>query len=133
MLGFGPSAISMLDNVYIQNPKSVDQWLSMVEDHEFKRKSHILTEDDKIRREVINQIFCHGTIDKGYTESFYDIEFDHYFAKELQELKSLAQEGLVVLDTFDIKLTKPLGLLLRRVVAAMFDAYQPFGRGSQVG
>ncbi len=133
LLGFGPSAISMLDDVYIQNPKSVDQWLSMVEDHEFKRKSHILTEDDKIRREVINQIFCHGTIDKGYTESFYDIEFDHYFAKELQELKGLAQEGLVVLDSFDIKLTKPLGLLLRRVVAAMFDAYQPFGRGSQVG
>jgi oxygen-independent coproporphyrinogen-3 oxidase len=133
LLGFGPSAISMLDDVYVQNPKTVDQWLGMVEDHEFQRKAHILTEDDKIRREVINQIFCHGTIDKGYTESFYDIEFDHYFAKELQELKGLAQDKLVTLDTWNIRLTQPLGLLLRRVVAAMFDAYQPFGRGSQVG
>ncbi|WP_218110120.1 oxygen-independent coproporphyrinogen III oxidase [Oligoflexus tunisiensis] len=133
LLGFGPSAISMLDDVYVQNPKGVDQWLGMVEDHEFQRKSHIVTEDDKIRREVINQIFCHGSIDKGYTESFYDIEFDHYFAKELQSLKTLAQDGLVTLDTWNIRLTQPLGLLLRGVVAAHFDVHQPFGRGSQVG
>jgi oxygen-independent coproporphyrinogen-3 oxidase len=133
LLGFGPSAISMLDDIYVQNPKSIEQWLSMVEDHEYQRKTHILTEDDKVRREVINQIFCHGTIDKAYTEAFHDIEFDHYFANELQKLKSLSQEGLVVLDGNDIRLTQPLGLLLRRVVAAMFDAYQPFGLGSRVG
>ncbi|WP_324948761.1 oxygen-independent coproporphyrinogen III oxidase [Oligoflexus sp.] len=131
-LGFGPSAISMLDDVFVQNPKSIDQWLVMVDDHEFKRKSRILTEDDKIRREVINQIFCHGTIDKPYTEAFHDVEFDHYFAKELHDLKSLARDGLVTLDTHDIRLTQPLGLILRQAVAAVFDTQQREGRGSQV-
>ncbi len=142
LLGFGPSAISMLDDVYVQNPKSTDDWLASVESHDYQRKTHILSEDDKLRREVINQIFCHGTIDKPYTESFYDIEFDHYFADELGRLKQLAADGLVQLDSHDIRLTRPEGQLLRRVVAAVFDTYlspeallpgSGKNQGSQVG
>ncbi len=125
LLGFGPSSISMLDDVYVQNPKSTDEWLAMIGSHDFERKTHILTEDDKLRREVINQIFCHGTIDKTYIESLFDIEFDQYFTKELQNMKALAADGLVHLDRHDVRLTDPIGLLLRRVVAAVFDAYLP--------
>lgn len=122
LLGFGPGAISMLYDMYVQNPKTDHDWRAMVENHEYERKARMLREDDKIRREVINQVFCHGTIDKPYTEAFHDVEFDHYFARELQGLKTLAQDGLLTLDSHDIRLSQPLGLLLRRVVAAAFDA-----------
>jgi oxygen-independent coproporphyrinogen III oxidase len=133
LLAFGPSAISMLDDVYVQNPKTTKDWQTLVSDPDSPRKSHILTSDDKIRREVINQIFSRGTINKTTIGASYGISFDAYFAAELERLLPLEQDGLIARSRSGIVLTNPLGFLLRRVVAAVFDCYSPFGRGSAVG
>ncbi|MCX6129538.1 MAG: oxygen-independent coproporphyrinogen III oxidase [Proteobacteria bacterium] len=125
LLGFGPSAISMLDDIYIQNPKTTHDWLLSLENPESQRKAHILTPDDRIRRDIINQIFCLGSIDKKNTELRFGINFDQYFVKELQKISPLIDDRLVIADTQSLQLTNPLGQLLRRVVAATFDAYLP--------
>jgi oxygen-independent coproporphyrinogen-3 oxidase len=66
-----------------------------------------------------------GTIDKQSLETTFGITFDVYFADALQRLCVLVDEGLVVVDDKAIHLTAPLGRLLVRVVAAVFDRYLP--------
>jgi oxygen-independent coproporphyrinogen-3 oxidase len=73
----------------------------------------------------MQQLYGHGRIDKPALETRFGICFDDYFAEELQRLQELIDEGLMVADGSAIRLTVPLGRLLVRVVAAVFDAYLP--------
>src|SRR5262249_14663672 len=58
-------------------------------------------------------------------ECQFGIVFDEYFADELRRLGELVEEGLVVAAADAVHLTEPLGRLLVRVVAAVFDRYLP--------
>jgi oxygen-independent coproporphyrinogen-3 oxidase len=78
--------------------------------------------DDLIRKDVINQIMCHGYVDTAAIEDKHDIHFGSYFGKELEQLQALQADGLVDLTDGRIALT-PVGRLLMRNVAMTFDAY----------
>jgi coproporphyrinogen III oxidase-like Fe-S oxidoreductase len=58
-------------------------------------------------------------------EQRFGVVFDDCFAGELQRLRELEGQGLVTADADAIRLTAPLGRLLVRVVAAVFDRYLP--------
>ena len=85
-----------------------------------------LSDDDRLRRELIQQLYGHGTIDKQSLEDRFNVVFDEYFADELSRLAELIEQGIVIADPRRIRLTAPLGRLLVRVVAAVFDRYLPF-------
>ena len=55
----------------------------------------------------------------------FGLAFDDYFADEGFRLRELCDQGLVVLEADAIRLTAPLGRLLVRVVAAVFDRFLP--------
>jgi oxygen-independent coproporphyrinogen-3 oxidase len=125
ILGFGPSAISQLDDAYAQNGKTSTDWQRMLaQDLATERGLH-LTPDDRLRCELLQELYCHGEIDKRLLESRFGIVFDEYFADELARLGELIDEGLVLARSDSIQLTVPLGRLLVRVVAAVFDRYLP--------
>ena len=65
---------------------------------------------------------CHGAVDAAAIEGKHGIEFDCYFAKELEQIQDLRADGLVDLTDGRIALT-PVGRLLMRNVAMTFDAY----------
>jgi len=46
----------------------------------------ILSEDDHIRRAVISRLLCHTVIPKKEIDAEFGIDFDSYFASELQHL-----------------------------------------------
>ncbi len=81
-----------------------------------------MSRDDHIRKDVINEIMCHGIVDIAAVETRNTITFDEYFAREWQRLLVLQGDGLVELSKEHIALTS-VGRLLMRTVAMTFDAY----------
>jgi len=58
-------------------------------------RGYRLTPDDRIRREVISKLLCHGVIRKAEIETDFAIAFDDYFAVENRQLEPLAADGLI--------------------------------------
>jgi oxygen-independent coproporphyrinogen-3 oxidase len=125
VLGLGPSAISQLDDAYAQNVKTSAEWGRALRHDLATERGLTLTADDRLRRELLQQLYGHGAIEKRSLEAQFAIVFDEYFADELRRLDELAAEGLVVVGRDALRLTAPLGRLLVRVVAAVFDRYLP--------
>jgi oxygen-independent coproporphyrinogen-3 oxidase len=123
LYAFGVSAISMTNEVYVQNTKSLDAYASTVRDgHLPIDRGIVLTTDDRIRRDVIHELMCHGSITKPEVEERYGIQFDSYFSNELGQLSSFEADGLLKRTGDGIELTL-LGTVFARNVAMLFDAY----------
>lgn len=125
LVGLGPSAISQLDTAFAQNQKTSIDWRNAIgQDLATERGLH-LSDDDRLRRELLQQLYSYGVIQKAVLEDRFNVVFDEYFGDELSRLNDLSNQGLMVLQSDAIRLTLPLGRLLVRVVAAVFDAYLP--------
>ena len=123
LVGFGVSAIGQVGGLYVQNHKSLPDYQAAVAGGALpSNRGRSMTRDDRIRKDVIDAIMCHGFVDIPAVEARNDIVFDAYFAKELRRLLALQLDGLVELDGPRIALT-PIGKLLMRTVAMTFDAY----------
>jgi oxygen-independent coproporphyrinogen III oxidase len=123
LLGFGVSAIGQVGDLYVQNHKSLPNYEAAVANGMLpSNRGRTMSRDDRIRRDVINQIMCHGFVDVPAVEARNAIAFDKYFARERERLQVLQADGLVELDRNHIALT-PVGRLLMRTVAMVFDAY----------
>jgi oxygen-independent coproporphyrinogen-3 oxidase len=125
LIGLGPSAISQLEHAYAQNRKAAADWRRAVEIDFAIERGLRLSDDDRLRRELMQQLYGYCIIDKRALEATFGIAFDEYFQAEMPRLQLLAGEGLVELDRDTIRLSTPLGRLLVRVVAAAFDRYLP--------
>jgi oxygen-independent coproporphyrinogen-3 oxidase len=125
VLGLGPSAISQLDEAFAQNVDASADWQEAVGRDLATERGLRLDADDQVRRELLQQLYGSGVIDKRALEKPLGIAFDHYFADELGRLCELAEQGLVTVESDTVRLTAPLGRLLVRVVAAVFDRYLP--------
>lgn len=125
LLGLGPSSISQLDGAFAQNCKTTAEWRQRVTEDLATARGLRLTTDDRLRRELMQQLYGRGVIEKRALEQQFGIAFDEYFALELLRLDGLADDGLLAVRPDRVALTAPLGRLLVRVVAAAFDAYLP--------
>jgi oxygen-independent coproporphyrinogen-3 oxidase len=123
LVGFGVSAIGQVGDLYVQNHKSLPDYQAAIANGALpSNRGRTMSRDDRIRKDVITEIMCHGFVDVPAVEARNDISFDKYFAREWQRLLVLQAEGLVALDREQIALT-PVGRLLMRTVAMVFDAY----------
>lgn len=127
LLGFGMSAISMLDQCYVQHPKRIqDFYGAMVGDGLAIERGVRLSRDDQIRRAVIMELMCQFQLSKGAIEEKYHLsfagDFDDYFAAEQADLRPLEADGLVRLSPNKIEVT-PIGRLLIRNIVSVFDSY----------
>jgi oxygen-independent coproporphyrinogen-3 oxidase len=125
VIGLGPSAISQLDGAYAQNHKASGAWRAAVTNNFATERGLRLSDDDRLRRELMQQLYGHGAIDKRALADRFGIDFDNYFRDEMARLRELMGEGLVEEDGEALRLREPLGRLLVRVVAAAFDRYLP--------
>ncbi len=126
LLAVGVSGITHLPGVgFLQNVKTTEQYLERVRQGVLPvERGKTLTRDDGIRQAVLAQLYCQGFVIVGDIEKTFDITFGDYFGKELASLDVLERDGLVTLDASgDIRLNSPLGYILMRNVAAVFDAY----------
>ena len=123
LAAFGTSAISKIGPTYAQNVKTLDEYYGALEQGRLPILRGVqLTADDLVRRAVIQALACHFQLAKESVEIAYLIDFDHYFARELEDLRKLEDDGLVELDEDWIHVT-PRGRLLVRCVCMVFDKY----------
>lgn len=81
-----------------------------------------LSADDLVRRAVIQALACQFEVSKESISIGHLIDFDRYFASELEALAELERDGLVRLEPDWIGVT-PQGRLLVRAVCTVFDKY----------
>jgi len=123
LIAMGVTAISKIGNSYSQNVKTMDEYEARIDAGRLAVFRGIgLTEDDVLRRHVITQLICHFTLDMRAVETEYKIDFAEYFAREMEDIKQLQQDGLVTCSdtTIDVQ---PAGKFLIRNVCMVFDRY----------
>ena len=126
LVGLGASSISQLHGLgFLQNAHGIKEYISCVDGGKLPTiRGKRLTRDDRIRQAVIGGFYCTTRIDPRQIEDEFGIVFSDYFARELNAVQELERDGLVtVSDDGVIRTTMPLGRVLMRTVAAVFDAY----------
>ncbi len=125
VLAFGMSAISEVGSCYAQNQSRLSHYQRDVGRGALPTQRGVrLSDDDKLRRDVIMDIMCNTALDKRRIEQLHGIEFDTTFAQELQALVPLAKDGLIELNDGGFTVTD-VGQVLLRNVAMVFDRYLP--------
>ena len=123
LYGMGVSAISSIGEAYAQNRREVPAYQDTVGARGIATmRGYRLSADDVLRRAVIGRLLCHTVIPKHEVERQFAISFDEYFASELTRLKEARDEGLVALDSGQIRVTS-LGRIFIRNIAMTFDRY----------
>jgi oxygen-independent coproporphyrinogen-3 oxidase len=123
LIGLGVSSIGMVADSYSQSVKELSQYYARIDQGLLPvHRGYRLNDDDRLRREVIVDLMCHGRIDFAKIEANHAIVFREYFAEALEKLAEPVADGLVqITDTAVILL--PQGQLMMRNVAMAFDAY----------
>lgn len=123
LVGMGATSISLVNNTYAQNRKSLAEYYEAIDSGELAVFRGVqLTEDDELRRDVITRLISHFHLNFEVINQQWQIHFDEYFAKEIQNLAPMVEDGLITLDGKDIFVT-PKGRLLIRNICMVFDAY----------
>ncbi len=123
VLGLGISAIGDLQGAYVQNHKKISGYRAALEaDRLPVERGVVLSEDDRVRRKLIQQLMCNGRIDIRAFEDECNVTFREYFRADLALLEEHEREGLVRTDAEFITAT-PLGEAFVRNLAMCFDRY----------
>ena len=123
LYAMGVSSISGLEDAYAQNWRELPRYYEAIQAGRLPvMRGMRVSQEDKLRRAVINRLLCHCVLVKSEIAREFDIDFDAHFAPELSRLTELERDGLVVMDGDRIAVA-PLGRIFIRNVAMVFDAY----------
>jgi oxygen-independent coproporphyrinogen-3 oxidase len=123
LYGMGVTAISGIQNAYAQNHRDLPNWQKAIAERGIATmRGYQLSADDRVRREVISRLLCHTVVKKDEIAKEFNLDFDQYFASELQALQTPSKDGLVILDQNEIRTTW-LGRIFIRNLAMVFDPY----------
>jgi oxygen-independent coproporphyrinogen-3 oxidase len=123
LIGLGVTSIGKVGHTFSQNFKTLDAYYERIDAGRLAVYRGLeLDRDDVLRSEVITQLICNFSLQPSEIESRFDINFAEYFAQELEELQTMASDGLITLsdDVIDVA---PAGRLLIRNVCMVFDKY----------
>jgi len=128
LLAFGNSAISRVGPTYGQNVRELKDYYAALDlDRLPVGTGLVLSKDDLVRRAVIQVLLCQFRLSIESIEVAYLVEFQNYFARELEDLKQFEDDGLVEIQPDWIVVT-PKGRLLVRAICMLFDRYLREGR-----
>ncbi len=123
LIALGVSSIGRIGATYSQNAKTLEEYYDYLDQGRFPVvKGLALTHDDLVRRAVIMALMCQGRLQFESIDLAFLVDFKSYFAKELESLQSLADQGLVTLDGAGIQVTAQ-GWFFVRAVAMVFDRH----------
>jgi len=115
-VAFGVTGISDVAGAYAQSTRPIPRYYQAIDAGRFATERGLrLSEDDRRRRAVITQIMCNFWVNLGKGGATA-------FARELEDLRALEDEGLLRIDGNEIELSA-LGRIFVRNVAMVFDSY----------
>ncbi|MGE9292632.1 MAG: oxygen-independent coproporphyrinogen III oxidase [Puniceicoccales bacterium] len=119
--GFGISSISQTADSYRQNVKALDDYRAHLAEGKLPlERGYILTDEDKLRREVITRLMCDMALDFTAISERHGIDFREKFAPALRELNTMATDGLVEIQPAGLRVTDT-GRFFIRNLAMCFD------------
>ena len=123
LYGMGVTAISGFGDAYAQNFRELPKWEKAVHERGIATmRGYHLSQEDRLRREVISRLLCHTVIPKREINQTFAIDFDSHFAEELLRLELPREDGLLTIDRDEIRTTW-LGRIFIRNLAMLFDPY----------
>jgi len=121
LVGLGPSAISTLPQGYAQSASEPGAWATAIHEGRLPiTRGHGLSEEDRTRRRVIEQIMCDFETDLGALGGAAAC------ADELESLAPMFADGMVRLEGDRLSVA-PEARPFCRLVAMAFDAYAQRG------
>lgn len=121
LLGFGASAIGHLPQGYVQNEVQVGAYQQCIADGRLATvKGYGLTDDDRLRADIIERIMCEFGVDLGDICARHGAE-PEAMLRSASRLKPLISDGVVRLDGGRLAVANDSRFLVRSVAAA-FDA-----------
>jgi len=128
LLAFGISSISKVGPSYAQNVRTLDEYYDRLDSGSLPVLRGIeLSHDDLMRREIIQALMCNFAVSMEAIELGYLVEFESYFDRELGDLQSFIEAGLLEIDDRWVSVTHR-GRFAVRSVAMVFDRYLREGR-----
>ncbi len=123
-IGFGVSAISNVSDNFSQNAVTLDAYHDSLEHQKLPViRGFESSDDDLLRREIIQGLVCHFHLDLRRIGKNWGIDFATHFAEELDRLGEMQRDGLLELGNDEIRVLEP-GRLLVRNICMIFDRYQ---------
>lgn len=121
---FGVTAISQLENGYSQNTRDIDEYIDSVKKGILPvERGYIVSENEKITRDVINKLMCNKKL------NFSEVASDnHINVQKLKEtlnfkddrLESFIEDGLLKFNGNEIEVSET-GTMFIRNIAVLFD------------
>ena len=123
LVALGITSIGKVADSYSQNIKTIKEYTDVIESgHLPVFRGIALSQDDILRREVINQLICHFELKFENIEKEFSINFSEYFSDELKQIKEMESDSLVELTNDKIQVL-PEGKMLIRNICMVFDVY----------
>ena len=127
LVALGVSAISNVGRAYAQNEKDLATYEAIAGRGGLATaRGFLMSDDDLLRRDVIMTLASSFVVRKREIEERYRIAFDAYFARALERLAPMQDDGLVELHADRIEVT-PRGRMVVRNLCMPFDAYLDSG------
>jgi oxygen-independent coproporphyrinogen-3 oxidase len=127
MLAVGNSAIADVRDRFAQTAPLVGAYQEKVAAGRLPViRGHALSDDDRLRRQVILHLMCNLELPWSLTEERYGRPVDELLPDAVAQLPPLAEDGLITLDDGGLRATD-LGRFFLRNVAMVFDAYLQTG------
>lgn len=124
LFGIGPSSTMKFDNAYFQNICNLQKYVEKIEIGAFPILSgHLMSNDDLIRRDLIDKILCSNYVNKNEFSKKYGIDFDDYFQRESVILNQFEDEEMLENTDEKIKLTELGKTLFKRHICKTFDQF----------
>ncbi|WP_409284583.1 oxygen-independent coproporphyrinogen III oxidase [Pseudomonas protegens] len=123
LIGLGVSAISQIGDLYCQNSSDLTHYQNALAGAQLATsRGLVCNADDRLRREVIQQLICNFSLKFEDIERVFNIDFRGYFNELWPDLQEMDDDGLIQLSPEAITVL-PAGRLLVRSVCMIFDAY----------
>lgn len=121
---FGASGISQLNGCFAQNIKQLDQYMNAIETTSMAvERGYILSKEDMLIRDTINEIMCNGTIDFVEIAENHACSLAEFLAItkfDKSKIATLIEDKLVEFTGAALRVTDA-GMLVVRNVAVAFD------------
>ena len=123
LIGLGVSSIGRIGDAFAQNVTTTTQYETLVRAGKLPiSKGIAIDKDDRLRAAAIQELMCYDELRFANFKERFDIDFQQYFAQQLERLRPLAADGLVKIDSDHIAITAK-GRMLLRNIAMIFDRY----------
>lgn len=122
VLGIGISAISHLNQGFSQNFVTRPVYLNAIKNRQFAtERGWIDSQDDKLRRYIIQELMCYFTVD--IPETLIKFGFDRkYLDTEMNLMQAWVKKGIIRIEAGKIIFISALRMLVR-AICAVFDKY----------